>query len=141
MFVPLMGRAGTDTPADVIVGVLVGVVVAFMCTFGSSLWLVAEKPPKGFKRFALGWLLFVVVLAGSTFPYSANPPRLKRVFLQHTVRTVRNRPTVVVCIIGVKVPFLCKGPWAFWGSAPRLGCVGQHHGHTGSAAHRAPSGF
>lgn len=133
MFVPLMGRAGTDVPSDVIVGALFGVLVALVCLTSSSLFALAPKPPTGFRRALLAWAVVAALLASSTFPYTAAPPRLKRVFLQHTVRTVR-APRFAAPLLGAGR----AGRWAnrivTLGGNPCNNCV-QVHGQHG-AVHR-----
>ncbi len=88
MFVPLMGRAGPGIPADAIVGVLVGLLVSLITLTGASFAAGLPALPRGFRRIGVSLVGASVLLAATTFPYSAEPPRLKRIFLQHTLRTV-----------------------------------------------------
>lgn len=83
-FVPVQGRVGTHVPADAVVGVLAGVVVAVVLLLASSLVHVERAWPR--VRAALA-AVFVVsaALAVASDPYSAARP--KRLFAQHVRRS------------------------------------------------------
>ncbi|KAM3600329.1 uncharacterized protein V6R79_021557 [Siganus canaliculatus] len=93
IFTPIMGRSGTEIPPEVVLASLVTLATIFLSSFflhfiylvRSTKWILA----------GLGSVFLVMLLlvsSGLLFPYSgsADSPRPKRVFLQHTTRTFHN---------------------------------------------------
>uniref|UniRef100_A0AAQ4QD72 Endoplasmic reticulum metallopeptidase 1 n=1 Tax=Gasterosteus aculeatus aculeatus TaxID=481459 RepID=A0AAQ4QD72_GASAC len=93
IFTPIMGRSGTEIPPEVVMATLVTLATIFISSFflhfiylaRSTKWILA----------GLGSVFvftFLLMSCGLLFPYSgsADSPRPKRVFLQHTTRTFHN---------------------------------------------------
>jgi hypothetical protein len=93
MFVPLMGRAGFGTPTDVIIGAIVGLMTAMLGSTASSLAIVVHGRDGKLTR-RLQWLALAIFAwavcsaAANPAPFSANPPHVKRLYIQHAVRLV-----------------------------------------------------
>lgn len=88
IFMPLMGRCGTDVPADAVIGGLVGLACFLLAVSPRShlhaCRLTAALPWK----LAAATVAVAVVVALNTRPYSVLRP--KRLYVQHTVRLVHS---------------------------------------------------
>ncbi|XP_042308503.1 endoplasmic reticulum metallopeptidase 1 isoform X1 [Sceloporus undulatus] len=89
MFVPIMGRSGSEIPPDIIVAAF----IVLMCVLLSSYLLKFIYLAKSTKRTIItlttvSAITFTLVCSGIFFPYSSDAanPRPKRVFLQHMSR-------------------------------------------------------
>ena len=92
MFVPLMGRIGIAAPADAIVGLLVGLFTVLLGSTASSLAIGLTPGGKSavFKCCSLLWATALAACIYNPEPFSVDPPRGKRLYLQHAIRKVHS---------------------------------------------------
>jgi len=106
MFVPLMGRSGTEIDPNLLLGVIIGICTMLVSVSTSSILFYALDPeptrhsdgaptlPRRllFAGLAL-WAATVAFSHVAAAPYTEEPPRLKRLFLQHVIRTIHGNET------------------------------------------------
>ncbi|XP_063770059.1 endoplasmic reticulum metallopeptidase 1 isoform X2 [Pseudophryne corroboree] len=93
MFTPIFGRSGTEIPPDLVMAAFLAVcTVTLMSYFIKFIYLVKSTKTLMTWLAIVSGVTFVLVCSGLFFPYSASmdSPKPKRIFLQHTTRTLHN---------------------------------------------------
>jgi len=88
IFLPLMGRCGTDVPADAVIGALVGLSSFIILASARGHLHGCHLAPLLPVKTVLALVLCAIMLAPLTPPYSVLRP--KRLYVQHTVRLVHS---------------------------------------------------
>ncbi|XP_075065388.1 endoplasmic reticulum metallopeptidase 1 [Mixophyes fleayi] len=93
MFTPIFGRSGTEIPPDLVMAAFIVVcTVILMSYFIKFIYLVKSTKTIMILLAIVSGVTFVLVCSGMFFPYSGSidSPKPKRIFLQHTTRTLHN---------------------------------------------------
>ncbi|XP_031550512.1 endoplasmic reticulum metallopeptidase 1-like isoform X2 [Actinia tenebrosa] len=97
LFMPIMGRSGSQTIPDVFIAVIVAILVIVLTSYlVSLLYLMRNMNWAGLFLCALTFLSISISLSGLAFPYSAEKQCPKRFFYQHIVRTFHGMDGSVV---------------------------------------------
>eukprot|EP00794_Sanderia_malayensis_P013703 gene13703-15130_t len=98
VFVPIMGRQGSEIPPDLVFAVISALCVIIVTFYIISLVHIFERASLIMKVLGLlSFLAFMLSATGFVFPYSAeNPVAPKRLFMQHLSRTFHNADGRVV---------------------------------------------
>ncbi|KAL9950991.1 hypothetical protein ACROYT_G043577 [Oculina patagonica] len=97
VFVPIMGRAGTQTPPDVFIAVLCSFAVVMLTSYAvSTVYVMGNLKLPATFLVLVSALALLTSLSGLSFPYSAANQCPKRVFFQHTSRTFYNNEENVI---------------------------------------------
>ena len=93
VFIPIMGRQGSEIPPDIVFAVLSSFVVIIITLYLTSLTHLVEKAVWIVKITGfIAIVSFHFALLGIMFPYSgSHPVSPKRIFLQHVVRNFHNK--------------------------------------------------
>ncbi|XP_054842505.1 endoplasmic reticulum metallopeptidase 1 [Eublepharis macularius] len=89
MFIPSMGRSGSEIPPDILMASFVVMVSIFLSSYFLNFIYLARSTKKTIVTLtAVFAVAFILVCSGVFFPYSSDSanPRPKRVFLQHLTR-------------------------------------------------------
>ncbi|KAM8827755.1 endoplasmic reticulum metallopeptidase 1 isoform 1-T1 [Spinachia spinachia] len=93
IFTPIMGRSGTEIPPEVVMATLVTLATIFISSFFLHFIYLARSTKWILAGLGSAFVFtFLLMSGGLLFPYSssADSPRPKRVFLQHTTRMFHN---------------------------------------------------
>ncbi|XP_074850195.1 endoplasmic reticulum metallopeptidase 1 [Carettochelys insculpta] len=89
MFIPIMGRSGTEIPPDVVLAAfIVGSTVILSSYFLNFIYLARSTKKTLITLMTVFAVTLILVCSGVFFPYSSDSanPKPKRVFLQHVNR-------------------------------------------------------
>ena len=97
VFVPIMGRQGSEIPPDVVLAILSAFSVIIVTLYLTSLSYLVEKVSVVIKILGIiSMVSFMLAITGIMFPYSSSHPvSPKRIFLQHVARTFYNKDGMV----------------------------------------------
>lgn len=97
VFVPIMGRQGTEVPPDVVFAIISSFSVIIITLYLTSLSYLVEKASLVIKFLCIVSIAaFALAVSGIMFPYSGNHPvSPKRIFLQHVARNFHNKDGMV----------------------------------------------
>jgi hypothetical protein len=84
------GRIGSAAPADAIIGALVGLFAVLLCSTSTTLAVVMSHSGRVWLYRAAALIFAATIVAGAVDPdpFTVSPPRGKRLYLQHAVRTI-----------------------------------------------------
>nr|XP_060618274.1 endoplasmic reticulum metallopeptidase 1 [Anolis sagrei ordinatus] len=89
MFVPIMGRSGSEIPPDLIVAAFIVVISIILSSYlVKFIYLARNTKTTIITLTTVAVIMFTLVCTGVFFPYSSDAanPRPKRIFLQHLNR-------------------------------------------------------
>ena len=97
VFVPIMGRQGTEIPPDVVFAIISSLSIIIITLYLTSLSYLVEKISSLIRLLVIISLVsFFLAITGLMFPYSASHPvSPKRLFMQHVARTFHNKDGMV----------------------------------------------
>ena len=97
VFIPIMGRQGSEIPPDVVFAFLSSFSVIIVTLYLTSLSYLVERVSAVIKAIGIVSLIsFLLAVTGIMFPYSTtHPVSPKRIFLQHVARTFHNKDGLV----------------------------------------------
>lgn len=92
VFVPIMGRQGSEVPPDMVFAVISTVCMIILSFYMISMVHLVDKFCFLMRLVLVAsGVMFVLAATGIMFPYSAqNPVAPKRIFMQHVVRNFHN---------------------------------------------------
>ena len=97
VFIPIMGRQGTEIPPDVVFAILSAFSVMIVTLYLSSLSYLVKRISLVIQVLGvISFISFILSITGIMFPYSGNHPvSPKRIFMQHLTRTFHNKDGMV----------------------------------------------
>ncbi|XP_043923132.1 endoplasmic reticulum metallopeptidase 1 [Protopterus annectens] len=90
MFVPILGRSGTEIPPDMVLAVLFALCTTILTSyFVSFIYFCKSTKNVVLALASVCVVTLILVCCGAFFPYNPDlaSPKPKRIFLQHTTRT------------------------------------------------------